>query len=367
MKINALLVLAVAVLVSGGVLTGFGGDSDAAGPLTVIDGEGNEFKYSKPADHVVTMGFASTLTVVELGAIDKIVGVDRYSTYDYKKDERLKDLKAADLGSYYSASNNDLIVATLVQWVEEKKMSLDDTVILTAYSNSKVLRTALAEHGFTHVLVYLTVTDYDQIVDFVNDVSIAVTGGTSAVVNDMKAVRDVVRDGVAGVSEKSKGIAVWYTASTGEFTVGNTGSIAVSLIESAGGDNPARDPSVSTPTYGSVATILDLVSQDRDTVIFLSEVYINNNHTVADFRNEALGGDQSVKVVVLKDEWNNYCPGAADGLWAVASTLYPELFSGEAPTADAGSDEFPILYMAVGAAIVVILLAIVAVYIMRRP
>ncbi|MDR3282624.1 MAG: ABC transporter substrate-binding protein [Candidatus Methanoplasma sp.] len=368
MKTNVLFVLAVvAALASGGVLAGLGGDSDAAGPLTVTDGEGREFQYDKPADHVVTMGFASTLTVVELGAVDKIIGVDHYSTYDYKKDERLKNLDATDLGSYYSASNNDLIASTLVQWVEAGKMSLDDTVILTAYSNSKALRTILEGHGFTHVLVYLTITDYDQIVEFVNDVSIAVTGGTSKLVDDMKAVRDAVNKGVAGVPEKSKGIAVWYTASTGEFTVGNTGSIAVSLIEAAGGVNPARDASVGGTTYGNASTVLDMLKDDADIVVFLSDVYINNNHTVTDFRNAVLGGDSSIKIVVLKDNWNNYCPDAAEGLWAVASALYPDLFAGEPPTADEGSDGVPVLYMAIGGVAAAIVIAAIALYIMRRP
>ncbi|MDR0888008.1 MAG: hypothetical protein LBM39_02335 [Candidatus Methanoplasma sp.] len=367
MKTKMIAIITVMALAFVGFAAFAADSSDAADPKTVTDGEGVSFEYTKPTDHIVTMGYASTLTVARLGAIDKIVGVDPYSTYDYTKDERLKELNATDLGSIYSASNNDKIVAQLLQWVEAGKFHTDDTVILTAYTNALVLRTLLTDAGFTHVLVYRTITDYDNVVKFVNDLSIIITGDTSKLVKDMEAVKDTVEDGLKSVTTKTKGLTVWYSAPSGAFSVGNTGSIAASLLESAGGDNIAYD-SGKNSQYGDKNLIVQLLDDnDKDVVIFLSNVYLND-HTIDDFRNGVLGGDRSIKIVVLKPTWNNYCPDASEGLWAIASALYPDIFDAETqPEADDTPESGSDTYLIIGAIVVVIVVvASIAIYI-RRP
>jgi len=343
----------------------FGGASDGAEPTIITDGTGKTFEYTEPTEHIVTMGYASTLTVAVLGEIGKIIAVDTYSTYDYTKDERLKDLNAMNMGSIYTATNNDKIVVQFLQWVEEGKMNLNDTIILTAYSNANDLRSQLNGVGFDHVLVYLSVTTYDQIVDFVRSMSIITTGGVSKIVDDMKLVKETIDEGLAGVTEKAKGLGVWYYASSG-FSVGNTGSITVSLIESAGGINVAYNPSLSSTTYGDASTIIQLVEANPDVVIFLPDSYLRSN-TVGDFRNSILGGDTGVTVVPVNANWNNYDPDAADGLWAFACAMYPDLFDGPAPHVDDGiSDSNLLMYAAAGILVAIIMLA-GGYFFMRRP
>ncbi|MDR2846595.1 MAG: hypothetical protein LBV63_04865 [Candidatus Methanoplasma sp.] len=366
-------IIAIAALLSGLAVAIVGDGSDASGSFTIEDGTTDStgaltprtFEYAGPSEHVVTTGYASTLTVVELGYADKIVATDTYGAYSYNKDERLKDLDVPSLGSIGSASNNDYIVATLVQWVEEGKISLDDTIIFTTYSNGKVIRTALEEKGFTHVLVYLSITDYDQIVKFVDTLSFALSGGSSKVVDDMKLVRSSISDSVSSVDKKSKAVFVWWSA-TGGFKVGNTGSLAVSLINAAGGDNIAYDKSVSAATYGDTSTIIQLVEKNQDVTLLLSDSYLNAGHTVSDFRSEVFGG-KSVKIVPLEPTWNNYCPDASDGLWAVASALYPDLFEGDAPVTEETSDQSNVLLYVAAGLLIVIVVAAIAYFVLRKP
>jgi len=365
MNIKVIASISVVMMFSGAFVAVLGSVSDGASPITITDGTGRSFVYTEPTEHVVTMGYASTLTVAMMGEISKIIAVDTYSTYSYTKDDRLKDLNAMDMGSIYTASNNDKIATQFLQWVDDNKMSLHDTIILTAYSNAIVLRDQLNSYGFDHVLVYLSVTTYDQIVDFVRSISIIVTGGTSTIADNMKLVKLTIDERLAGTAEKAKGLGVWYTESTGEFSVGNSGSITVSLIEAAGGINVAYDPSVSSTTYGNASTIIQLVAANPNLVIFLPSSYMKN-HTVSDFRDDILGGYMGVTLIPVDANWNNYDPDAADGLWAFACALYPDLFEGSAPQVDVPSNSNLLMSAAAGFVMVFIILA-AAYFLTIRP
>jgi len=365
MNVKLISLVSILVMFSGLSAAMIGFASDGAEPTIVTDGTGRSFEYTEPTEHIVTMGYGSTLTVAALGEIDKIIAVDAYSTYSYTKDERLKDLDAEDLGSYFNSANNDYIVTLFLQWTESGEMNYNDTIILTSYSNTLVLREKLESAGFTHVLVYLSITAYDQIVDFVESVSIIVTGGVSTIVEDMRLVKSTIDERLEGVTDKAKGLGVWYTSSTGEFSVGNRGSITVSLIETAGGINAAYDPSKSSTTYGNASNIVQLVEADPDVVVFLPANYMRDN-TLSDFRNNILGGDDSVTIVPLHAYWNNYDPYAAEGLWAFACAMYPDLFEGLAPHVDEPSDSNPLMYAAVGAVFVTAILSI-AYFMVMRP
>lgn len=334
-------------------------DADADSTFEITDGTGKVFKYDGPTEHIVTMGLGVTLTVADLGQIDKIVAVDKYCTYSYTGNEKLAKISDdMSLGTTYSASNNDYIVTTLAQMVEDKKMSLDDTIVLTAYSNNTVLRGLLEGAGFTHVLIYMSITEYADTVEFVKSMSMITTGGVSKVVADMEAVQKTINDGLKDVKTEAKGLYVRYSSSSG-FTVGNTGSLAVSLITSAGGKNIAYDPEKGS-TYGDQSLIVSLLSDNKDTVIFLDNGYLKD-HSVEDFRNDVLGGDDSFLIVPLKSVWNNYCPDAAEGLWTFACSLYPNIFEGDIPTDDRGTTQDNTLIY-VGVAAVVIILVIVGYY-----
>ena len=364
MNVKIISLISVLIFFSGASFVIFSEISDGAEPVTITDGTGRTFEYTEPTEHIVTMGYASTLTVAMLGEIDKIIAVDNYSTYEYTGDGRLKDLDAKNMGSIYTASNNDLIITQFVQWVDEGKMSLHDTIILTTYTNANFLREELNKRGFDKVLVYLSITEYDQVVDFVRSMSIIVTGEVSSIVSDMELAKKTIDERLEGVTEKAKGLGVWYSTTLG-LQVNNTGSLTVSLIEAAGGINVAYDPSISAARYGDATTVVQMVGANPGVVIFLSDTYLLENKP-SDFTKNILGGDESIPVIIVNSNWNNYDPDAAEGLWAFACALYPDLFEGPAPHTDEPSDSNMLLYAVVGIAVVLILLG-VAYFFLGRP
>lgn len=362
MNTKMISLVAVIVLFSGVFVAVASDASWGADSMTITDGTGTTFTYAEPTQHIVTMGYASTLTVAMLGGIDKIVATDMYSTYSYTKDSRLENLNAANVGSLYSSSNNDNIVANLAQLVDDGKMSRDDTIVLTTYTNALTLRNTLNSHGFTHVLVYgipsYPITNYNQIVKFVKDISIIVTGSVSTIVNNMDAVKANIDKGLVNVAEKTPALFVWYSQTSG-LSVNTNASIAVSLIDAAGGVSIAK-------TNGNEALITQLVADNPDTVIFLQDSYINGGKSISDFRQDVLGGDSSIKVVIVDSKWNNYDPDAADGLMAFASALHPDQFGEGSKNNEGSSNSNLALYAAAGVIVVIVILGC-AYFFMRRP
>ena len=279
-------------------------DAEDAG-FDVTDGEGRVFHYDAPAERIVSTGAATTLTIAEAGAVDKIVAVDKYSTYDYTGYEALSTMDAMDLGSFYGDTNHDYIVTSLINMVDAGEFSLDDTIILTSYTSNRALYERLTEAGFTKVLVWTT----DSVPSF------------DKVVSAMLEKTETVSGAVTGVGDRTKALFVWYTG--GEFSVGNS-SIMNSMLEVANADNIGYNDSTASH-YGDVNMIISLLEQNPGTVIFVNYSYGTAGGTAESFRNEVLGGNTDYPVVIMDSLWNNWCPESADGLMTVGQYLYPEL------------------------------------------
>lgn len=289
----------------------------------VTDGEGRTFHYDAPAERIVSTGAATTLTIAQAGAVDKIVAVDTYSTYDYTGYEELAAMDAVNLGSFYGETNHDYIVTSLINMVDTGEFSLDDTIILTSYSSNRALYDRLTGIGFTKVLVWTTdsVPDYDAIVQMVSDVSRIASGTVPESVSSMLEKTQTVSNAVSGVTERTKALFVWYTG--GEFSVGNS-SIMNSMLEVANAENIGYNGSTASH-YGDVNTVISMLEQNPSTVIFVNYSYGNAGGTAESFREDVLGGNTDYPVVIMDGLWNNWCPESADGLMTIGQYLYPTL------------------------------------------
>ena len=298
--------------------------SDAGGGFEITDGTGKTFAYDGAAERIALNGSAVALTVAQAGAVEKIAAVDKYSTYEYTKYADLKNLDAADLGSFYGSTNHDYIVTTLVKMVEEGKFAKDDTVILTSYTSNKDLRDKLESHGFSKVLVWNTIDDYSQLVKMVEDVSKIATGGIPASVEKMKEKVAAVEKKAAehSGSDRPKALYVWYYNK--EFQIGNLG-IMKSMLDVCKADNIGYDPSNPEYRYGDAATVVKLLENDKDAVVFVSNSYFSSGRSLDNFYDEVFKGDRSIKAVAMGLQWNNWCPESADGLTAIADALYPDV------------------------------------------
>ena len=297
-------------------------DADGTG-FDITDGEGRTYHYDSPAERIVSTGAATTLTIAEAGAVNKIVAVDRYSTYDYTGYDELEAMDAVDLGSFYGETNHDYIVTTLINMVDDGELSLDDTIILTSYTSNRALYERLHNTGFTKVLVWTTdsVSDYDAIVQMVSDVSMIASGTVPGSVSSMLDKTAQVSDAVSEVTERAKALFVWYTG--GEFSVGNS-SIMNSMLEVANADNIGYSDSTASH-YGDVNTVISLLEANPGTVIFVNYSYGTAGGTAESFREDVLGGNTDYPVVIMDSLWNNWCPESADGLMTIGQYLYPDL------------------------------------------
>lgn len=319
---NKLIATGILALMLCAVFVSVPADADGTG-FDITDGEGRTYHYDSPAERIVSTGAATTLTIAEAGAVNKIVAVDRYSTYDYTGYDELEAMDAVDLGSFYGETNHDYIVTTLINMVDNGELSLDDTIILTSYTSNRALYERLHDTGFTKVLVWTTdsISDYDAIVQMVSDVSMIASGTVPDSVSSMLDKTAQVSDAVSGVTERAKALFVWYTG--GEFSVGNS-SIMNSMLEVANADNIGYSDSTASH-YGDVNTVISLLEANPGTVIFVNYSYGTAGGTAESFREDVLGGNTDYPVVIMDSLWNNWCPESADGLMTIGQYLYPDL------------------------------------------
>ena len=297
---NKLIATVILALMLCAVFVSVPADADDTG-FDITDGEGRTYHYDSPAERIVSTGAATTLTIAEAGAVNKIVAVDRYSTYDYTGYDELEAMDAVDLGSFYGETNHDYIVTTLINMIDNGELSLDDTIILTSYTSNRALYERLHNTGFTKVLVWTTdsISDYDAIVQMVSDVSIIASGTVPDSVSSMLDKTAQVSDAVSGVTERAKALFVWYTG--GEFSVGNS-SIMNSMLEVANADNIGYSDSTASH-YGDVNTVISLLEANPGTVIFVNYSYGTAGGTAESFREDVLGGNTDYPVVIMDSLW----------------------------------------------------------------
>lgn len=300
----------------------FSDDSDADSGFTITDGTGRTFTYSGASEHIVSAGSGATVTIADAGMISKIVAVDKYSTYSYTGYEQLRDLDAIDLGSFYGTSNHDNIVTRMTELVTNGEFGLNDTIILTSYTSNLTLRDLLESHGFTHVLVWTSITDYSGLMDFVKAVSTVAAGYESLASMRMSAISQSIQTYVASHPTNPKALYV-YSNSSGDIKVGNTG-IMKSMLDLAGADNIGFDSGNPSASYGDMATIVSLVEANPEVVVFVQNSYFSGGRTLDTFYDTVFGGDRSVRVVQMGLHWNNWNPESADGLYDIAKYLYEE-------------------------------------------
>ncbi|MCQ2085072.1 MAG: hypothetical protein MJZ21_02870, partial [archaeon] len=150
-------------------------------------------------------------------------------------------------------------------------------------------------------------------------ISMTATGKKSDGAVKMRELSTVI-DGQLGTAQKTEAFYVTYSSST--FKVGNTGSLANSMIIAAGG-NSITVGGGNGSTYA--ANITDLVEKHPNVVIFIDNTIASNEAVLANF-NELIKGS-NVKVVALNPLWNNYSLESVEGVKAMATAMYPEIFA----------------------------------------
>jgi len=340
-------------------------DTDAASSYTVKDGTGAEFSFESAPEHIATVGTGITATAIQIGALEKIVVTDKYtkdnssSVFKDLKD-RISDGKVRANGSGWTSGQSDLL-ADIIYMSEKGVLDKnDDLIIITgSYSTLSSFVDNLKKLGFEKVMVWQDIKDYTEISAFVESVSKAINGEVSSYVEQMDYVAEYIAEHLEGV-EKKKGMFI--TFSSGDYKVGNKGSLANSMINAAGGISISEDSSKSGSTYGDKNTMASLIIANPDAVLFLNSSVADNQEQVNEI--SAMGNDSN-KLVALDSLWNNYSIASMDGVWTMACALYPDIFEGDVPTVESDEEDNLMLYAGIAVAAMAII-GIVAFLIIRR-
>ena len=350
-------------------------DSSADSSFTVKDGRGTEVTFDEPAGHIVTCGKGPTATVIQLGQLDKLVVCDSYSktaTEDVftPLKQKIEDGKVKADGNVYSSGLAAFKTNVVDAADTEKGGSFDknkDVIILTAsVANNDALKTYFSGLGFKKILIWDSITEYGQIIDFAKAVSMSITGSVADEVKSMELVEKTISDKlndeqITTADKKVK--AIYVRISSNNFALGNTNSLTTSMIDAAGGNNIAFDDGKAKPTYTVSAGELTSIRDDNEgkIVVFLDTTVTTEKLTEL----KGATGTEDVSYVPLDGLWNNYSIDSKDGVWTMACAMYPDYFSGDVPTVKDEGNKDIILYAAIGGAVAIVVI-VAAVLLMRR-
>ncbi len=320
-----------------------GGDSSADDSFTVKDGRGTEVTFDKPVEHIVTCGKGPTATVIQLGQLDKLVVCDSYSKNGTEKvfEPLKKKIEGGSVkadGNVYSsglaAFKTNVIDSADVE-KDGKFVKESDVIILTAsVANNNSLKTYFADAGFKKILVWDSITEYDQIIDFAKAVSMVLTGKVANEVKSMELVKKTIGDKLEAeqiTTAEKKTKSIYIRISSGNYALGNAESLTTSMIAAAGGNNIAFDDEKAKPTYTVSPAELTQMRSDYDgkIVVFLDTTVTEDKQ--AELKNTIMGSENTT-YVILDGLWNNYSIDSKDGVWTMACAMYPDYFSGDVPT-----------------------------------
>ena len=349
-----------------------GDDSSASDSFSVTDGRGTTVDFDEVASHVVTCGKGPTATVIQLGQLDKLVVCDSYSKNgtesvfdDLKK--KIEDGKVKADGNVYSSGLAAFKTNVIDAADTEKGGTFDkekDVIILTASAaNNDSLKSYFSDAGFKKILVWDSITEYSQIIDFATAVSKVLTGSVSDNVEEMKLVKDTIAEGLEDHNVTVKTKALYIRISSSNYAIGNSGSLTTSMIDAAGGNNLGYDTGKASPTYTVSKSELTTIreSNGSDKIVVFLDTTVTDEY-LANIQ-DAMGTNNTT-YVKLDGLWNNYSIDSKNGVWTMACALYPDYFSGDVPTVNSDKDSNIILYAAVGGGVAVV--AIAAAFILMR-
>lgn len=365
MRIKTIAAMVMLLAVSAACMMTTDEGCAAAPSIEVTDGLGNTFTFDKPVDKVISIGVGVTATVIGVGALDKIVVCDNYSKKD--KSPLFKDLqdliskgKVAAGGNIYS-SGKDQLWNDIINAADPETGSFDrdtDVVLVTGSNTYRAnIVPLLEDKGFKNVLQWNDIKDYDSLIGFAETISKICRGEVIDEIRQMPYVRDTINSRIES-SGVQKAKAFYVTYSSGNFKVGNTGSIATSMILAAGGDAVSVDPSQTATTYATNVT--KLVEDNPGVVIFVDDVVVKDVGRMDELRK--LVGDTTL--VPLESIWNNYCLESMNGLWTIASAMYPDLFEGDVP--EIPEEKLDSTVYIIAAVAVIAIVAVAAVFLMKR-
>lgn len=322
-KVTNMAILALTAILAVSLLIPIVDCEESSATITVTDSDGKMISLDEPAGKVVTLGLGYTITVIDLGFKEKIIGYDSGSTYASSGNKKVEGMEVENLGSAYANPTNiENIRAHMAQMVDDLRFDKDkDLIIINNWSgtvNSGGTRDVLVGDGYK--VACFGANTYDEIVSMISSISQLLGGDSNNVVERMTQAKTEVQDMAASKSGEVAPKAMYVSEFNGNLRIYNSG-ITVSMIELAGGVNIGDNGEAYAYRNEDASYII----QKEPNVVFLDGNY---SETAEYFQEEVLN-TRSIKVVKLEKDWNSTTPQVADGLLTISESLYNSPVSDE--------------------------------------
>ncbi len=335
-------------------------ESDTTTPFYIEDSNGNLIEFEQTSNNIILLGYGYTLTTVDLGCEDKIVGVDYY-TAQYMVTAGYTQYSDLNIGNFYNADGCVQIATAILQMSEDGTFDLEtDWIVAPSYSYITksgglidVLNEYLGENNYNLITLISTATTYDQVMQVVDDLGQILGADSDGILDEMEYIEYKVTNTVK--ENNLSGAAAIQISSSGK--VYNS-SLMVSMITTMLNGINAGNNGESAISYSSdKSAILQMAEKYNDTVIFVDSSYTG----ITELKDYL----ENYDVVSIEHQWDNICPEVTNCLWVLACAMYPDYFEGDVPTVSSDTNDNTLLYLGVGIAIAAIV-AVIAVIAIKK-
>ena len=266
--------------------------------ITIIDDVGRTVTIPKTPERIVSLASSATETLYALGAGDKLVGRDKYSTYP----EEVKNVQEVGSGS---SPNLEMIIGLQ-----------PDVLFAWPYS-----RNAIISLEDKMPVIYIDPRSVDDVLDTIRMIGL-VTGKsseaeklTAEMQNKIDAITDVTKE-----LNKTQRPLVYYELGTPMKTTG-PGTFTNELIFMAGGINLAADEPVRYPLLNSEY----IIERNPDVIIIVSY-----GASIEEVKNrdgwENIHAVKNDRVYKIDTNLVTSNPRLVQGLEQFAKWFHPDLF-----------------------------------------
>jgi len=306
-KILVGIVVAVMLLSVMGLLLVADQDDGATGEFVVVDDRGELYRFDEPAERITSLAKPLTQILIEIGAGDKLVGVDTFSV-DLQDDYPGIDLEDISLGASAWGVNAETVLATE-----------PDVVLIYNYGSlANIIKTM---EGLGLKVLAFTPESYGAVYELVGKMG-DLSGKTDEAADAMElmaSTKTTIDEAVKDMDEKDKP-RVYFELGTGTHNTVNQGSITDVLISMAGGVNAARNETMGSHYKPSKETV---VSWDVDIIIVEEKHPESDANLVAKYDNPS---SPEPEIFRLTHGYNTYDLNLVKGLMQMAEYLHPDLF-----------------------------------------
>lgn len=333
-------------------------ENDNTTPFYIEDSNGNLVEFEQISNNIILMGYGYTMTTVDLGCEDRIVGVDSW-TAQYMADAGYTQYNELNIGNFYNADGCVQIATAILQMSEDGTFNLEtDWIVAPSYSSITksgglvdVLNEYLGENNYNLITLISTATTYDQVMQVVDDLGQILGADSDSILDEMEYVEYEITSIVE--ENNLSGAAAIQVSSSGK--VYNS-SLMISMITTMlNGINAGNNGGSATSYSSDKSAVAQMAAEYSNTVIFIDSSFGSITEWKA-----ALSG---YEVVIIEHQWDNICPEVTNCLWVLACAMYPDYFEGDVPTVPSDTNDNTLLYLGVGIAIaaIVAVIAVVAI------